>query len=262
MSVRLVVTGALCCFMLVASRTYLMVPITGILDTTFSYCVYPLLRLHQHTAQQWSEYCVERYEQQQMCTKWHTIVEENRALHEKVVALQAQLDLYGDIEELIAFRKRYATNSWYCAQIMYKRCTDREQYILVDQGSDAGIEVDMVAVHKNSLIGRVITVYPRYSKVILITDASCKVSVYCAKTKAEGIHQGTNNSVTTLQFVPHFAAIKKGDQLISSGQGVVFPRGFSLGHIAALHKGTVQYTITVTPDYAIDHINYCYLLKK
>ena len=68
----------------------------------------------------------------------------------------------------------------------------------------------MIAVFKDCLVGRVVEVYPYYSKVILITDPTCKVAAICTSTNVKGIHEGMLSLTTTkLSFVNHLEEVKK-----------------------------------------------------
>ncbi len=94
----------------------------------------------------------------------------------------------------------------------------------------------MIAVYKGCLLGRVCEVYPWFSKLELITDKSCKIAAHGLLSKASGIYQGTNSeSLAQLNHVSHLAMLQDNDVLISSGEGLVFPRGFGLGKIKRFH---------------------------
>lgn len=178
-------------------------------------------------------------------------------------ALKALQAHYEDIEELVNFKKRYSVENVYCAQIIMRNFSDNEHSILVDGGSRQGIVPDMVAVYKNCLVGRVTHVYPYYSKVLLMSDAGCKVAAYCRSSKIRGIHEGMyNKECSLLQFVSHLHEVKKDDVVLSSGEGLVFPQGFGLGKVQACEPNGLYHKITVVPLINVDALHYCYLIKK
>lgn len=179
------------------------------------------------------------------------------------VALQGSLQFIHDTHELVDFNKRYKGFHKYLAQVILKQFSDQGHYYIVDVGSRHGAAVDMVAVHKNCLIGRVAEVFPLFSKVVLITDRSCKVAAFCAGTKTKGIYEGMNNEhMTTLGHVSHLKSLQKNDLIISSGQGMVFPRGFGLGRIRYFTADGVNYTTRLSPLLNLNKLDYCYLLQK
>ncbi len=199
-------------------------------------------------------------ELQQELEVMHQQLAEQRA---QIVALQAQLDYASDIAELIPFKKKYEQKDAKLAQVLLRQCANKGHFVLVDKGSRDGITNSMIAVYNNCLLGKVTHVWPWYSKIVLITDPSCKVGAYCVGTQVTGIHEGINSKETTkLQHVSHLSSIKEGDLILSSGEGLLFPRGFALGKIAGYTTNELQHDITVEPALDVSRIKYCYLLHK
>jgi len=188
---------------------------------------------------------------------------EKEALQEQLLVAQSVNNFVQETQELVKFQKRYNAFNKQLAQVVFKQFSDQAHFFLVDVGSKHGAMVDMVAVYKNCLIGRVSEVFPYYSKVTLITDKSCKVAALCAGTKTSGIYEGNNNKeVALLKHVSHLDPLQKDDLLISSGQGLVFPRGFGLGKINKFTVDGVNYQVTISPLIDVAQLNYCYLMRK
>jgi rod shape-determining protein MreC len=134
---------------------------------------------------------------------------------------------------------------------------------LIDAGSSKGVEKDMVVVYKHCLVGKVTEVYPWYSKVVAITDRTCKVAVQCVNQKTTGIHEGTNDlGATQLKYVSHLEPIEVGDYLISSGEGLVFPRGLGVGQIVSCAQSGLYHVIEVKPLIDMQKIAYCTVIKR
>ncbi|HVX01058.1 MAG TPA: rod shape-determining protein MreC, partial [Candidatus Babeliaceae bacterium] len=149
------------------------------------------------------------------------------------------------------------------ADIILKQLTPEQQFFLVDAGSHKGITVGMVAVYKNCLVGKVTEVYPFYSKIVLITDSSCKISAFCLRTKAQGIHEGENSLDTThLSYVSNLEAVQEDDLVLSSGEGLVFPRGFGLARVKYVELKDFKYTILLQPLVDFHTLTQCSLILK
>lgn len=188
--------------------------------------------------------------------------EDNSALQSEIIQLQASKNFVENTHELITFKKRYEVQKSILAHVILKQFSDAEHSLLVDRGSQHGCEVDMVAVYKSCLLGRVECVYPFYSKIRLITDKCCKVAAYCRSSKARGIHEGCNSSYSSLQFVSHLSQVTPHDILISSGEGLLFPQGFGIGRIDSFQQQGLYYAISVKPLLKFEELEYCYLIKK
>lgn len=224
--------------------------------------LYPVLRLQRmivEPIQHWSE---QRTDAQELRTTIDTLRAEHDTLVAENTRLQSTLAQHKNIDELVQFNKRYADKG-HIAQILLKHQSSREHFFLVDGGLDQGIAKDMVAIYKNSLIGRVVEVYPWYSKVQLITDASCQVAAYCTRTRAQGIHKGTyRDRESMLDYVSHLERLQADDLVVSSGEGLIFPQGFALGKITSYVTGDLYQQVKIQPIIDFRSIKYCILLAK
>jgi len=256
-------------------RVFLLAVIVGLLvcvyihslqsqwgDTIAAYIIAPFLRAQHALLLPIKRYC-SAVDIRQLQQTIQDLEQERDQLQSDLLMLYSTQEFQRETQELVQYKKRYVMDTHVLAQIILKHLNDHEQYILVDQGEAHGVCKDMVAVYKNALIGRVAKVYPYYSKVILITDPLCKVAAFCAQTKAFGIAEGV---CSTRQFVVthvnHFDILKKGDYIISSGAGLIFPKGFGLGTIDSFTQDGLFYTVHAKPLMAIDKLEYCYLIKK
>lgn len=238
-------------------------PQAGFADKVVSCLLYPILKI-QNSIVSWvrvhgaRKASYEELEQQFQQLRTHCT-----QLQQENVVLAASLDFARDTAEIIEFRKRYDTTEARLAQIILRTLTELEQTCLVDAGSYHGITQDMIAICNNGLVGRVIQVYPFYSKLLLITDKRCKVAAYCSQTGAVGIHEGCNRiDQTAIHHVSHLEKMAPGDLVISSGSGAVFPRGFVVGTVQSWTTDDLSTTVTVQPFVNVQTIKYCYLINS
>ncbi len=136
--------------------------------------------------------------------------------------------------------------------------------MLIDAGTSRGVEPDMAVVYiamsrwqGNRSVSLVI------SKVVTIHDATCKVAATCITSKAIGIHEGRNNKdITALNYVSHLDSVCVGDYIISSGQGLVFPRGLGIGQITACRQEGLFHIIDVKPFVDVATLEYCAVVRR
>lgn len=237
---------------------------TKLINETSSYLVYPVLvmqRLIVDPIKSWRE---QRMTVNELKATIEQLHQERESLLAELIKLEATRVYAEQTKEVRDFIARYDEQAnIHTAQILARHFSETAHFYLVDAGSNQGIEPDMVAVYNNVLIGRVVEVYPWYSKVRLITDAACKVSAYCAHTKASGIHEGKNNDTETqLCYVSHLDSVHENDLVISSGEGLIFPAGFALGRIAAVKRDNLYHHVTIKPLMDLRAIHYCVLMAK
>ncbi len=178
------------------------------------------------------------------------------------IYLRATVAYLQNIKELRAFNTRYKKEGT-IARVLARNFSEQSHFFYIDTGSQQNIEPDMVVIYKNNLLGKITDVYPWYSKVCLITDRLCKVAAYCASTKAHGIYEGANeDGCAALRYVSHLTDAKKGELVLSSGEGLVFPEGLALGRITTCQTNGLYKNITVTPLCDMKNVEYCTVVAK
>lgn len=219
---------------------------------------YPLLRLNRR----WVEPIKKRLYEPTVAADVQTLQRKNQLLQLQNVRLRGALAYMQNIKELQVFNERYKQQG-HIAQIIARHMTDDSHYFIIDAGSTKGIAKDMVVLYENNLIGKIIEVYPSWSKACLITDRNCKVAAYCWQTKASGIYEGMNDQQTaTLNFVNHLSDVEPGDLVFSSGEGLVFPEGFVLGKVASYENDGLYKQVKIEPLCNIRDIQYCLIVAK
>ena len=126
---------------------------------------------------------------------------------------------------------------------LWSRC------VLLDQGQDQGVKRGQPVLTASGIVGRIVEVYPHYSKVMLIVDRSSGADAMVQRTRVRGILQGKGANRCSLGYVPKSADVKVGDLVLASGLGGIFPKGQVFGKVSEANKKTpgVFQEIEVTP---------------
>ena len=228
-----------------------------------SYIMYPVLVVQHKIVTPIKHYFERNRSRKEMEELLQALQHEREELLAQNVQLNAMVSHYEQTKELVEFKKQFESVEARLSQVLVKHFSDQTHYFLIDKGSKAGIAPDMVAIYKNCLLGKVVEVYPQYSKVLLITDKMCKVASYCAHTQASGIHEGNNNEMLTgIRYMSHLAEVEPDDLVLSSGDGLVFPKGFALGKIKTCNSEGLFYDVSVEPLLDVRKIEYCFIIQK
>jgi rod shape-determining protein MreC len=234
-----------------------------VVERVASCFVYPFLRIEQYCVQPAKNYFHKRTQRHELQARCALLEKAVSNLEEQVIALRSSQLFAQDTKELVEYQKRFNPSYQHLVHIMLVQRTQGAHYMWVDAGSLHGVVPDMIAVHKNCLVGRVINTYPYYSKVQLISDASCNIAVRCQNGNALGIYQGTGDSnVGYINHVNHLHELVQSDLVFSSGQGLIFPQGFCIGTIESWEPVGVYYCVQVKLACNVDDINYCYLYNN
>ena len=107
--------------------------------------------------------------------------------------------------------------------------------ITISKGKKNGVKKNMAVIVRNGIVGKIIEVFPNYSKVLLITDKNSAVSIISQKSRAYGIAVGTGHSCKLEYFLSKYQ-LKKNDVIITSGLDNVFPKGLKVGYVSKTEK--------------------------
>jgi rod shape-determining protein MreC len=121
---------------------------------------------------------------------------------------------------------------------------------IIDQGKAQGVKAGLPVLAPQGLVGRVVEVYPQYSKVMLIVDRKSGADAMVQRTRVRGVLKGKGGNRCSLEFVPKNADVQVGDLVLASGLVGLYPKGLVFGKVTAANKknpGVFQ-EIEVTPS--------------
>ncbi|MDC7677649.1 rod shape-determining protein MreC [Asticcacaulis machinosus] len=162
-------------------------------------------------------------------------VRENRILKKRVQDLSLYRDMYfqqKDIseryEKLLNLRTEPPVEMVTARSVSVSRGPFNNNR-LIDAGSNAKIRFGNPVITDQGLVGRVVGVSPKVSRVLLITDVVSRTPIMIARSDARAVMSGDGGEFPRLDFVRGKDAVKKGDQILTSGDGGIFPRGLPVG---------------------------------
>mgnify|MGYP006273548011 CR=1 FL=1 len=126
--------------------------------------------------------------------------------------------------------------------------------IIINRGLSDGLLVNMPVWTAEGLVGRTRRLNEHFSSIQLITDPGSAVGVMIENTPYHGILRGADEEnrmlLTDLHLTQPGAGMREpevGQAVLTSGAGMVFPRGLVAGHIVeASEEGTLRVAPAVT----------------
>ena len=128
---------------------------------------------------------------------------------------------------------------------------------LIAAGRNDGIEIGQAVIGENGLLGRVIEVFSKTSRILMTTDINSRLPVRIAGTQQKAILGGTNENMLELDYVPQAITVEKGMKIITSGDGRLMPAGLPVGEIVAVREKKIE----VAPYATYEQSNYVRVLK-
>lgn len=132
-----------------------------------------------------------------------------------------------------------------------------QEYILINKGSKDGVLKELsVITEEKILIGKIIEVYDKYSKVALLSAKNFSFDVIIKQENKEitAVAQGQGNSKIKLDFIPQETEIFENDLIFTSYLGGIFPENLLVGKITSFKKNdtdpfqTVEAKLVLEPQ--------------
>jgi rod shape-determining protein MreC len=119
--------------------------------------------------------------------------------------------------------------------------------VTIDRGSNAGIQRDDGVIAADGVVGRVVSVSPLSSTVLLATDYASRIPAVVRRGRWWGIARGNLSSIT-VEYIEQDAHLRVGDVVVT-GEGRSFHSGVPIGTIAAVERGstTLYQTAVLRP---------------
>ena len=107
--------------------------------------------------------------------------------------------------------------------------------IIIDKGEMDGLSMNMPVVNSEGGVGRVVSVSPDYAQVLLITDQNSAVDGLVQRSRGRGMVKGMGSGECYFDYVIKTCDIKRGDTIVTSGLGRIFPKGLYLGIVKEIN---------------------------
>jgi rod shape-determining protein MreC len=155
---------------------------------------------------------------------------ERNARYEALLRMPA--DAFGegaDIEDAVA------------AQLVLDSGGPFTRTLVANAGADHGVRVGYVAVNEYGLVGRVVSVGQRSSRVLMLDDYNSRIPVMGEGSRVRAVLAGQaarapdlltspfQLETPRLEFIVGAQALREGERVITSGDGGIFPRGIPVG---------------------------------
>ena len=193
---------------------------------------------------------------------------ENAALVRRNIILQQQLD---ELRHKANVDTSMVNDQWSMvndsmrlipARIIDNSVRKRDNMLVINVGSDDGVEPEMGVVSGTGVVGIVSNVTPHHALVMSILNSHSSISCRLRGTEYFGYLKWKDGRPLRayMDDVPRHAHIQKGDVIETSGFSAVFPAGIFLGKVAEINNSSdglaYELEILLSTDLAnIRHVN-------
>jgi rod shape-determining protein MreC len=129
--------------------------------------------------------------------------------------------------------------------------------LLANAGADHGVRTGYVASNENGLVGRVVSVGRRSSRILLLDDYNSRIPVMGQTSRVRAILVGEPGgspqmeglvrlSSPKMQNIVGLTAPREGELIVTSGDGGLFPGGIPVGHAMSGRNGVWRVRLGVS----------------
>ncbi len=157
-------------------------------------------------------------------------------LQSQVIQSQEQLREAEVLYSLLDFARSRPQDQYIAAAVIGKDPSLFLQYVIIDHGSDDGVQYGMPVVTQQGLVGRVAAVTASASRIQLITDPESIVNVRLQNQNEDAQVEGSITGEITLGMVSQNVSLNSGDILLTSGLGGNYPTDILVGQVVSVEK--------------------------
>lgn len=198
---------------------------------------------------------------------YNELLAENEQLVYKAMLaeeLEQTLSQYEDLSEEIAAN---ANMQPIVCTVIGKSDSNYFSTFTINKGSDDGIEDYMAVTISGALVGYTESVLPSTSTVRTIIDSEASIAALISSSRDQGTVRGTlgidGTAMCRMYYLPDDNLPRPGDQVVTSGVGMSFPKGIPIGTVRESTRGmdaNKQY-IVIEPLADFQHLEYVIVLR-
>ncbi|MDP3662297.1 MAG: rod shape-determining protein MreC [Nitrosomonas sp.] len=169
--------------------------------------------------------------------KLRQIYLENREQLLKLASLEAEnihlRNLLGAVQHIETKTRTKAV----LAKILYTPRDPFNHKIILNKGSQHHIQLGQAVIDDKGIVGQITQLYPWSSEVTLLTDRDHSVPVQVVRNSLRSVVSGTGkNDQLELRYLSVNTDIQRGDQLVTSGIGGVYPPGIPVATVLRIER--------------------------
>ncbi|MBN9542586.1 MAG: rod shape-determining protein MreC [Alphaproteobacteria bacterium] len=130
--------------------------------------------------------------------------------------------------------------------------------IMVSGGEADKIKKGQAVINQDGLVGRVIDIMEKNSRIMLVNDMNSHIPIITEKTRERAIVSGTHDhGILKMKYLSEDTKIEVGEFVFTSGDGKLFPPGLLVGTVTKIKNN--EYF--VTPAVNFKKLDYVILVE-
>jgi len=153
-----------------------------------------------------------------------------------LLTLEAVRAENAQLRRLLEARERVPRRST-LAEILYAARDPFSRKLIIDKGSQQGIQAGQAVIDDAGVIGQVTRAYPMLAEVTLVTDKDQRTPVQVLRNGLRAIvYGGGDHGTLELSYMTANADIQANDVLVTSGIDATYPPGLPVARVSRIER--------------------------
>lgn len=197
------------------------------------------------------------------------LLKENQQLQETILQQQGQLQLLNYLQQendklrALLGSSPVIEGQRLVAEVLAVYSHPFSHQVVLNKGSNDGVVEHQPIIDDQGVVGQIVSVGPRSSRALLISDNTHAIAVRAERTGIRAIAEGLGQwDSLRVMHLPHSTDIRQGDRLLTSGLDERFPEGYPVAKVTRIERddGLPFMTVYATPYARLDRIRHVLLL--
>ncbi|GMQ81194.1 MAG: rod shape-determining protein MreC [Rhodothermia bacterium] len=197
-------------------------------------------------------------------------VEENQALREENHRLSSEVararearSQYTQLRNLLGLKDSLGAEAL-PARIISKDLTRERNFLVLNVGSNDGVQEGMAVVDSRGILGKTVLVGRKYSKVMTYLNSDFRIPIKILSSDSDGLLRwdGERYDRLLLELVVRSQEVERGEVVVTSGYSGVFQKGYPIGEIDSVfvNPGMITWQIFVRPYARLDNATHVFVI--
>ncbi len=245
----------------------------------------PMIKTRHNVAEQTKKFTQAQTPRKELEDQIQRLTEEVKQLRIENEAVERLYEENARLRQMLALKKM-PSFELVAAEVIGRETATWYHTIVIDKGSEQGLKENDPVIIDSGLVGKIALAAEKTSTVLLLTDEACKVTARVMGTDQRGIMQGqgarnagstqevmmgqgtvvgerggiNNQPTLRLRYLDKTSPITPGMDVISSGQGLVFPPNLALGKIKTVHPSDITTEAEIEPSVDFSNLDFVFVI--
>ncbi len=185
------------------------------------------------------------------------LLRENADLRRELALLRHSLSMV----RVNGFKEDSLKEGYIPCKVVYRFPDRWFSEVVINKGKDSGISVGMVVLGENGLVGEVVEVSSKMSRVRLITSRNSIIGALVSRSRSFGVLRGTGGAYCELLYIFEEGDVSIDDEVVAAGMGGNIPGGIRIGKVVYVKKRGEFVEVHVKPFEDLSKLDNLWVLK-